>query len=111
MLDTSWYVDDMFYGMASIYKTFILSSGTAKTLGEANKSNSTCLKTIYKEHEINIEEDTHEQIFSKLLGRIWVTENNTLKLNIQLILVGIDNVNIPDSLFYKLWLKSMIHLN
>lgn len=36
----------------------------------------------------------HEQNISKVLQIIWVTENNTLKLDIQPLLVGLDNKNI-----------------
>ena len=104
MLDTSLYVDDLFYGADSVNEAFILSSGAVKILGDACmklrkfKSNSPELKGLWKDHGINIEEDPHEQNISKILGIIWITDDDTLKVDISPFLVELDSTIITKRL-------------
>ncbi|GBM20678.1 hypothetical protein AVEN_150654-1 [Araneus ventricosus] len=95
MLDSSVYVDDLFYGGDSLEKAHQLSTDAVNVFREAGmnlrkfQTNSTELKKIWVENNVTSETENDNR---KILGLIWNVNTDTLKLEIDGLLEMIPNL-------------------
>ncbi|GBN34828.1 hypothetical protein AVEN_61683-1, partial [Araneus ventricosus] len=95
MLDSSVYVDDLFYGGDSLEKAHQLSTDAVNVFREAGinlrkfQTNSTELKKIWIENNVTSETENDNR---KILGLIWNVNTDTLKLEIDSLLEMIPNL-------------------
>ncbi|GBO26250.1 hypothetical protein AVEN_107521-1 [Araneus ventricosus] len=95
MLDSSVYVDDLFYGGDSLEEAHQLSTDAVNVFREAGmnlrkfQTNSTELKNIWIENNVTFETENDNR---KILGLIWNVNTDTLKLEIDNLLEMIPNL-------------------
>ncbi|GBN07028.1 hypothetical protein AVEN_253774-1 [Araneus ventricosus] len=91
MLNSSLYVDDLFYGANTVNESLDLSKSAVKILKDANmnlrkfKTNSEELRNLWYERGMIVRP-------LKVLGIIWNTKDDTFKLEVQPILNMIENL-------------------
>ncbi|GBL75970.1 hypothetical protein AVEN_243472-1 [Araneus ventricosus] len=97
MLNSSLYVDDLFYGATTINEALDLSTSAVEILKDANmnlqkfKTNSEELRNLWYERGMIEGEDSSVRPF-KVLGIIWNTKDDTFKLDVQPIFNMIENL-------------------
>lgn len=91
MLDSSLYVDDLFFGSTEVEKALELSQGAKEILADANmnlrkfRTNSEELRSLWCERGMaEATEETERPL--KVLGIIWNTKDDKFKLDIQPLL-------------------------
>ncbi|XP_054713000.1 uncharacterized protein LOC129222513 [Uloborus diversus] len=97
MLDTSLYVDDLFYGADSDDQAFSLSSTAVEILKDAGmklrkfKTNSSSLKNLWEKHGV-FNEDENVNSSLKVLGVRWDTDQDNLQIDAKPLLDSIQNL-------------------
>ncbi|GBN17638.1 hypothetical protein AVEN_58685-1, partial [Araneus ventricosus] len=97
MLNSSLYVDDLFYGANTVNEALDLSTSAVEILKDANlnlrkfKTNSEELRNLWYERGMIEGEDSCVRPL-KVLGIIWNTKDDTFKLDVQPILNMIENL-------------------